>query len=700
MQSLDKPSTKSRVQSCRLSGVVLASLALLAIAVLPANAFLNINTTAIDFASQSILQASLQVSLKSRPQAPVAVYFDAPRTRFSKCAMLFNETNWSRPRSLTVMAEAFLTQLPRLLPVREVPITFQGFSAACEPQFHNVTLQLPTRRGSGTARKCVLTGADPHIRPFGFEQWFTYSGAFGDVYLVHSPTLSIQARHSQCGPRSTCIHALGVRYGKSSFIIDGSRPERLLQALTSSMTGLTVSKTRSGTTTTLNIAFRCGSNLRMDVVNAGPFTYMNVYLTVPPAVHGNIGGVCGTFTPTSSDGTSALVGRGGRVFAADSIFAARVPGSPIQKGPPASAPAGGVALEYVDSWRVPESDNVFKNKTVVARPANLPARTTTCLRPNPANFSCTSSRPRRSIAIDVEGVESSDLDNIDVGLAETHHDRARRQLFLLSRWSSKNVFQPAYSILPIPFGFASVTSVSRYDGKEPITSSTWTSSTRRRRAPPTSPPPFTPPRAPATIANAFRQCSMRLSLIPSCAENIDEYIRHCQSNIRQGTHPKTAVELHKTAYAFMCAQQLLSQTMEPDTKVAQCAQTVVRTLGFGASGCRQDDRCLQCTEIGCIQCKDPSKYEVKAGQCVLTKRPEQQPQGRGSGMGADWTDDVAGAVDEDGEPVMFAPAPAVHLLSKKEVIKTSGSGNNDARAELLRQNPAINPAAIKSVDVI
>ncbi|KAI9184269.1 hypothetical protein H9P43_003322 [Blastocladiella emersonii ATCC 22665] len=330
---------------------------------------------------------TVQVALKTAPASRVVVYFDAPNTKFDKCALEFTPDNYNKPQPLTVVSLPFLSIAPA---ERQMPITFTAFSDDCTYKHYGKSTSLPTVRDKEKTGQCQVTG-DPHYRSFDTTALYHYQGE-GDFYLVQSDYVTIQARQGPCFSKATCIVALAVRYGSSSFIIDANQadPNTCVQQITNKLDGATVSKTRSGTTTSVNVAFNAGSNLKVDIIGSGKDRYMNVYFDAANHLRGKLGGLCGKF---DGDASNDFTARDGTVFKTQPIidYAA---GDMFNKKPGFKNTD---LYKFGESWRVPGDDNLFKcrDKCTGNSGAKFPIGTpvTECKRPDAAKVVCNKPTP-------------------------------------------------------------------------------------------------------------------------------------------------------------------------------------------------------------------------------------------------------------------------------------------------------------------
>ncbi|ORZ38996.1 hypothetical protein BCR44DRAFT_1285350 [Catenaria anguillulae PL171] len=77
---------------------LLALIALLGSLALLANAYLVFHPTSLSLTSD-LSGGVVQVRLAARPPRTVAVYFDAPKTRFDRCSLTFTPDNWQTPKT-------------------------------------------------------------------------------------------------------------------------------------------------------------------------------------------------------------------------------------------------------------------------------------------------------------------------------------------------------------------------------------------------------------------------------------------------------------------------------------------------------------------------------------------------------------------------------------------------------------------------
>ncbi|KAI9184118.1 hypothetical protein H9P43_003171 [Blastocladiella emersonii ATCC 22665] len=327
----------------------------------------------------------VNVSLKTAPASRVVVYFDAPNTKFDKCALEFTPQNFNKPQPLTVVSMPYLSIAPA---ERQVPVTFTAFSDDCNYRHYGKSAQLPTVREKGKTGQCQVTG-DPHYRSFDTRALYHYQGE-GDFYLVKSDFITIQARQGKCFSKATCIVALAVRYGPASFVIDANQPDpNLCLQVVTTTEGATISKTRSGTTTSVNVAFNAGSNLKVDILSSGRDKYLNVYFDAANVLKGKLQGLCGRF---DGDANNDFTGRDGRVYDSQGII--NYAAQDVLNVKPGFQNTD--LFKFGESWRVPNDDSIFKCRDKCAGSnARLPidAPVTQCRRPDASKVVCVKPPP-------------------------------------------------------------------------------------------------------------------------------------------------------------------------------------------------------------------------------------------------------------------------------------------------------------------
>ncbi|ORZ38742.1 hypothetical protein BCR44DRAFT_60665 [Catenaria anguillulae PL171] len=707
---------------------LLAVLAVAAAAASSADAFLKFDQASLQLAVDQA-SGAIQVSLKEKPSSRVVVYFDAAKTRFDKCALEYSPENWDKPQSLSVVSEPFASLAPK---ERSLPITFQAYTDSCDEKLQGKTIELPTKRDSDKEGRCAVTG-DPHYDTFDNTALYHYQGV-GDFYLVKSEAVSIQARQGKCFGKASCIVGLAVRYGSASFVIDANKDMNSCVQTVTHMDGLTVSRTRSGTITSINISMNSGSSLKVDIVSDGKNRYMNTYVNLACHLKGKVGGLCGTYDGKADND---FTGSDGKVYSAKDVIAYSA--SDMFNDKPQFNNSD--LKKFAESWRVPDADNLFKGK---CNPGKFPIEkpVTQCRRPAPGSVKCERPMPSTTLATTTttQGISSSASTTVPASSSSSSATTQQSSVSSATSsstasastgttssaastgssssstaassssaststassttaqtssvssatttstapGSSATTTRPATSatttipatktkqpcakcsyvplpptcpkpivVVPIPPGYKKDDKIPRYDGKEPEL-----------------PKPVPVPECPRKVLeDAAKNCAARIPKIDGCSENVQKFITACEADVMAQMNPEGAIEVHKFSYTQRCARVIVDQAQEPDMSIALPARETAKKHCFGANKC--EDTCLQCSERGCIECKDRENFEVQGGKCVRRQKIEYQQE-------------------------YFMPKPEYKKLDDNEVAPTI----SDEDAQKAAENPAYNPGASVPQDSI
>ena len=144
--------------------------------------------------------------LKTKPDKPVQMYFEAPSLTFSNCSVMIADTEWREMDVNGVIALGGKTG------DTTIDIKSRLFY---ESQQRDLVYKAKRTIASGGT--CHNIG-DPHYKML---DGYTVTNMGNGVYHnFHHPQLTIQTTQGQCWGKATCNHAAAIRYGSSIMAID------------------------------------------------------------------------------------------------------------------------------------------------------------------------------------------------------------------------------------------------------------------------------------------------------------------------------------------------------------------------------------------------------------------------------------------------------------------------------------------------
>ncbi|KAL7750936.1 Mucin-5B [Sorochytrium milnesiophthora] len=571
------------------SAILMALVALTAVQAIWTGDFLSTTTTG--YTVQSDGMGSITIALTQPPVCTGFLYLQSDQADLDQCMLTFTRDNYNVPQTVQVVSKQFLDTYNIYVAAKYVGCAGDALYGR-ESLIHLVGAQTKSAT-------CAVTG-DPHYTTFDGNNAnvLTIMGS-GDFYLVKSDLITVQARQSGCLNQATCIFGLAIRFGDAIWLVDPNRAgESSLNHI--GQNGVQWVQRNEGIQSTiltangfdsLNFQLSGGSTITLDIHNInGTTNYINFQLSISGHMQHRVLGLCGTF-----DGNLAndYTGSDGHVYSGDTLRA-QVAADFYSLAPNfAETPLG----LYGNSWRVPESDNLFKcgvNCDSV-QPSVFNTQLNHCVWPNipatPPVMTTTTTTTTTTAATATTAPYDGTDDDTDYGTDNgtdygNHH--------------AQPPFHPVI-VDQTPNGYM-IHQGTDHDG-----------------APIIPPPTVIPPAISAhALQAAVDACSTMITGTPACVPytHLPSLISMCQLDMRasQAADPAAIYKSYNLVYATSCARGLRLQRNNPSRVSAMAANTKMRAMGFGDHDC--DSSCAVCSDRGCLQCKDAQNYHVNGGTCV------------------------------------------------------------------------------------
>ncbi|KAJ3111973.1 hypothetical protein HDU96_005112 [Phlyctochytrium bullatum] len=305
--------------------------------------------------------SNFTVKLAKKPSADVKLYLDAKGLSFSKNTLEFSPDNWDTPQPLAVISNPDVYQEHASASVK---IVAQA-DAPCE-KYSACEQTLEGKRVFVPGGCCLATG-DPHFKTFsGLSYDNQLSGTF---YLLRSDFLRVQIYQNPCvvirNLKATCVSAVAIQYGDSAAIVSTTNKydsvdfrkfgQPSLTRLSEDLDDLDYSPKNAARSSQWKLVLKDGTVINVITASGGNMgaAWLDVSVTLQSGYYNKVGGLCSAHTGDLFY-KDKLVCSDGRAFSHNSK-------KPDQKK----------VDEFAESWRVPDTENLFKG---AYKPSDVPAR--------------------------------------------------------------------------------------------------------------------------------------------------------------------------------------------------------------------------------------------------------------------------------------------------------------------------------------